>query len=626
MDRLNPDDPAILGSYRLLSLLGRGGMGRVYLARKENGGPDTTPVAVKLVRADLTDPADMRSFRRRFSREVAAARRVAGEWTARVLDADTTADVPWVATEYVPGPSLRAVVRGDFGPLPSASTLVLANRLALALRAIHHAGLIHRDLKPSNILLTVDGPRVIDFGIAHSVDASLESTITRTGSLVGTPEFMSPEQVRGERVTSASDVFSLGSVIGYAATGHSPFRGEESQVHALMFRIAYEEPDLSDLPESIEDVVRACLSKDPADRPTIGEILARTRHAPIGAWLPAELLMRLDRVAARPLPASPVLYESAPGTLGVTEVYGEPEFLDFPEPFPDAPESPAPAVRRDPLDAPEAGIEPPMVRRQPLTRQTVVRRRLVSLTAAVAGVLSTTLGIWVATPAVGMLWDGSVADGAEPGSPDPTLGSTMSGRAILVRGGAWRMAVHDLGGQKPFLLSIDLEDARHPRYIAATSHAVCTGTFSDIDATGTALLLSRPTKKVLLPEALSADRCPRVMDLHLSAEGSEPDTLTWKQWGTTPFSLSRAARPGTPIPDRFLGTHKVEGWTVTLDRGKVGSVAVSGTRDAEGRRCVMSAVVLDASEFLLASPAQLDPIRSDPGCEAPRHSLVERIP
>ncbi|WP_215448182.1 serine/threonine-protein kinase [Streptomyces sp. ATCC 21386] len=627
MDRLSPDAPVILGSYRLLSLLGKGGMGRVYLARPDNCGPDTAPVAVKLIRADLTDPADKQSFRRRFSREVAAARKVNGEWTARVLDADTSADVPWVATEYVRGPSLRAVVAGDFGALPSASVLVLADRLALALRAIHQAGLIHRDLKPSNILLTVDGPRVIDFGIAHSMDASLESTLTRTGSLIGTPEFMSPEQVRGERVTPASDIFSLGSVIAYAATGHSPFRGEESQVHALMFRIAYEDPDLTELPESIEELVRACLAKDPTDRPTVPEILAHTRHAPAGAWLPDVLLTRLDRVAARPLLRPPMSLASPPETSEPADTCDEPEFLDFPDPFPEPSEALDPAARHDPLNAPESGIKPPAVRHQPLPRRTVVGRRLVAVAVAVAGALSTALGVWVATPAVGMFMEGGDADGADQVSEDPPEGVSLSGAEILDRGGAWSMGVYELGGQKPYVLSIDLADARRPRYIAATSHAVCSGRFGGIDVTKTALLLSRPTQQPILPKDLSADRCPRVLDLHLSAEAKNQDTLTWKRWGITPFSLGRVSSPGTPIPARFLGTRKKsEGWTVTVHHGTVGSIAVSGIRDAEGRHCVMSAVVMNTTaEFLRASPAQLDPKRSDAGCEVPRSAGFEYI-
>ncbi|MFJ8845890.1 serine/threonine-protein kinase [Streptomyces cyaneofuscatus] len=173
MEGLTSEDPSGIGPYRLFARLGEGGMGRVYLARS----PDGDTVAVKLVRREI---AAQDEFRRRFTREVRAARRVGGRWTASVLDADVAAEVPWLATEYVPGPTLRDVVKGDFGPLPSASAHVLANRMGLALAAIHGAGLVHRDLKPSNILLTTDGPRVIDFGIAHALDGSHDGSLGST--------------------------------------------------------------------------------------------------------------------------------------------------------------------------------------------------------------------------------------------------------------------------------------------------------------------------------------------------------------------------------------------------------------------------------------------------------------
>ncbi|XIE81477.1 serine/threonine-protein kinase [Streptomyces sp. SBR177] len=194
MQRLQPDDPSHLGRYRLVGRLGEGGMGRVFLGRSEGG----RTVALKVVHEEL---ARLPEFRARFAREVAAARRVGGQWTAAVLDADTEAATPWVATQYVLGPSLYEVVAEDFGPLPERSVRVLANRLAHALAAVHGAGLVHRDLKPSNVLVTVDGPRLIDFGIARAfeaVDTVLEGAPrTRTGMLVGSPGFMSPEQARG---------------------------------------------------------------------------------------------------------------------------------------------------------------------------------------------------------------------------------------------------------------------------------------------------------------------------------------------------------------------------------------------------------------------------------------------
>ncbi|MFF4821878.1 protein kinase [Streptomyces sp. NPDC001312] len=301
--RLGPGDPQRIGAYRLLARLGAGGMGQVFLARSDRG----RTVAVKLVRPEL---AQQEEFRARFRQEVRAARQVGGYWTAPVLDADTEAAVPWVATGYVAGPSLQRVVGHDHGPLPERSVRILAAGLAGALKDIHAAGLIHRDLKPSNVLVTIDGPRVIDFGIARALETVTDGGLTRTGALVGSPGFMAPEQVRGDRVTTACDVFCLGSVIAYAATGALPFGGADSGVHALMYRIAEKEPDLEALPEGIADLVRACLKKDPAARPTVDQIVQRTGAEDTIAdgrlrdpWLPSALVAQLGRHAVQLLEA-----------------------------------------------------------------------------------------------------------------------------------------------------------------------------------------------------------------------------------------------------------------------------------------------------------------------------------
>jgi serine/threonine protein kinase len=299
MEKLGAGEPQQIGAYRLLARLGAGGMGRVYLARSDRG----RTVAVKLVREEL---AAQEEFRARFRQEVQAARRVGGHWTAPVLDADTEAAVPWVATGYVAGPSLQTVVGHDHGALPERSVRILAAGLAHALKDIHAAGLIHRDLKPSNVLVTIDGPRVIDFGIARALETVTDGGLTRTGALVGSPGFMAPEQVRGDRVTPACDIFCLGSVLSYAATGALPFGAAGSGVHAMMFRIAQEDPDLDGVPEGLADLVRHCLRKDPAARPGLDEILER-----IGAedtvvdgrsrdpWLPSALVAQLGRHAVR---------------------------------------------------------------------------------------------------------------------------------------------------------------------------------------------------------------------------------------------------------------------------------------------------------------------------------------
>ncbi|MGW2567549.1 protein kinase domain-containing protein [Streptomyces sp. NPDC001537] len=327
MEKLAAGDPQRIGAYRLLARLGAGGMGHVYLARSDRG----RTVAVKLVREEL---AAQEEFRARFRQEVQSARQVGGHWTAPVLDADTEAAVPWVATGYVAGPSLQQVVGHDHGALPERSVNILAAGLAHALQDIHAAGIIHRDLKPSNVLVTIDGPRVIDFGIARALETVTDGGLTRTGALVGSPGFMAPEQVRGDRITPACDVFCLGSVLAYAATGQLPFGSANSGVHALMFRIAQEEPDLEGVPEGIADLVRDCLKKDPGARPTLDQVLERTgaEDTVLGGrsrdpWLPSALVAQLGRHAVQLLdaedpeegtaaaPAGPSLRKAAPEAL-----------------------------------------------------------------------------------------------------------------------------------------------------------------------------------------------------------------------------------------------------------------------------------------------------------------------
>ncbi|GGV16381.1 hypothetical protein GCM10010182_41530 [Actinomadura cremea] len=288
MDGLRPDDPREVGDFQLLGRLGAGGMGRVFLGRARSG----RTVAVKFVHAGLAGDAE---FRRRFRREVDAARRVSGPWTAPVLDADTDADAPWVATAYVAGPTLQETVDGLYGPLPEGTVRALAAGLAEALREVHGSGLVHRDLKPSNVLLTLDGPRVIDFGIARAGDAT---AVTRSGAVVGTPGFMPPEQVRGERVTPAGDVFSLGAVLAFAATGRQPFDTGEGGTAALLYRVVHEPPDLGGMTGGLRELAERCLAKDPGERPSPEEIAAAV-EAPdgSGAWLPAEVVEVVGRRA-----------------------------------------------------------------------------------------------------------------------------------------------------------------------------------------------------------------------------------------------------------------------------------------------------------------------------------------
>ncbi|MFE6756653.1 serine/threonine-protein kinase [Streptomyces sp. NPDC057684] len=349
MEKLGAGDPQRIGAYRLLARLGAGGMGQVYLARSDRG----RTVAVKLVRQEL---AEQEEFRNRFRLEVRAARQVGGEWTAPVLDADTEADIPWVATGYVAGPSLQTVVSHDHGALPERSVRILAAGLTHALKDIHTAGLIHRDLKPSNVLVTIDGPRVIDFGIARALETVTDGGLTRTGALVGSPGFMAPEQVRGDRITPACDVFCLGSVLAYAASGALPFGTANSGVHALMFRIAQEEPDLEGLPEGLQELVRDCLHKDPAARPTLDQLLERTgAEDTLGdggrtrdPWLPGALVAQLGRHAVQLLDTEDP--DSATGATGETS--GKPPSLSKEAPAPATPSAPAETGDGEPTPPP----------------------------------------------------------------------------------------------------------------------------------------------------------------------------------------------------------------------------------------------------------------------------------
>jgi Protein kinase domain len=263
---LEPADPRLIGPYQLLGRLGAGGMGRVFLGVSAAG----RPVAVKVVHAELAaDP----EFRTRFSTEVAAARKVSGLFTALVVDADVDAPVPWLATSYVAGPSLSEAVRNS-GPLTAWSLLALAAGLAKSLTAIHAAGVVHGDLKPSNVLLAPDGPRVIDFGISQAAEAA---PLARAGLVVGTPSFMAPEQAAGEEVGPRSDVFSLGAVLAFAATGRKPFgAGPPAAVLERVVRVA---ADLEDAPAAVRPLIEQCLAKDPLRRPTAAELLARVTAA-----------------------------------------------------------------------------------------------------------------------------------------------------------------------------------------------------------------------------------------------------------------------------------------------------------------------------------------------------------
>jgi hypothetical protein len=292
-------DPERIGSYVLLGRLGAGAMGRVYLGRSTAG----RLVAVKTIKIELADEA---GFRARFAHEVAAARRVSGVFTAAVVAADPEADMPWLATAYVPAPSLSQLV-AECGPLPVPAARWLAAGCAEALESIHGAGLVHRDLKPSNVLVSPDGPRVIDFGVARAAER-IQLTVTR--GAVGTPAYMAPEQARDTRQASmASDMFSLGATLAFAATGHAPYQGET--VMDVLVKLATEPPDLSGLPAELDGIVTACLARSPRERPTSAALLDQLGPfvaTPAGprsahAYLPAPAMAVISGYQHGPRPA-----------------------------------------------------------------------------------------------------------------------------------------------------------------------------------------------------------------------------------------------------------------------------------------------------------------------------------
>ncbi|CAM5330281.1 Protein kinase domain-containing protein OS=Streptomyces violarus OX=67380 GN=FHS41_006250 PE=4 SV=1 [Streptomyces violarus] len=291
MMRLRREDPRVVGSFRLHRRLGAGGMGVVYLGSDKKG----QRVALKVIRPDL---AEDQEFRSRFAREVSAARRIRGGCTARLVAADLDADRPWFATQYVPGPSLHDKVAAE-GPLGAADLAAVGAALSEGLVAVHEAGVVHRDLKPSNILLSPKGPRIIDFGIAWATGAS---TLTHVGTAVGSPGFLAPEQVRGATVTPATDVFSLGATLAYASMGDSPFGHGSSEV--MLYRVVHEEPQLHGVPDALAPLVRACLAKDPEERPStlqlsmrLKEIAARESQDLTGVRPPAPRGAETDRPA-----------------------------------------------------------------------------------------------------------------------------------------------------------------------------------------------------------------------------------------------------------------------------------------------------------------------------------------
>ncbi|MGW8763500.1 serine/threonine-protein kinase [Streptomyces sp. NPDC055815] len=583
MESLNAEDPVSVGPFRLIGRLGVGGMGRVFLARSAGG----RTVAVKVVHAEL---AAQDEFRRRFAREVAALERVGGTGTAPVLGSDTTAEAPWVAIGYVPGPSLRTVVGDEFGPLPPATVRALASGLARALDHIHAAGLVHRDLKPSNVLLTVDGPRIIDFGIARAVDhVSDGGNLTSTGAVVGSPGFMSPEQVRGDQVSPASDVFCLGSVLAYAATGRAPFGTADSGVHATMFRIAHDEPDLTDLPPELSGLIRACLAKDPATRPSATEIVETLPVA--DPWLPADVLARLGRHAAQLLEA---------------EGSGASPVSDTPP--------------------------PPSAATTPSTPAAPRRRGRTALLAAV-----TALVLAAAAGAAYTYWprNGSTTGGGgggKNGTTSPVRPATGIVPAAFL--GAWEGVLKGKPDAPYETSRIEITQgaagAKAAVYTHVTGEQLCIGRATLISATDSELVLGEAE----ITESVPAQRCTPAARQTLTLRSN--DVVEWGS-GVAKATFQRV-RTGTDIvPAAYVGRWKQAPDTVTqpdpdrwsyeltITQGPVGAPLVRFEQayprmDDQGNqlsgtvRCATTAVVGGAGSLLVIGPETRDPDTWDPDC------------
>jgi eukaryotic-like serine/threonine-protein kinase len=369
MKPLGPTDPYRVGRYRLVAELGRGGMGRVLLA----AAPDGRLVALKQVRAQFTEDD---GFRARFRREVAASRRVSGGHTAAVVDADPDGPAPWLASLFVPGPSLREAVDAT-GALPADPAARLAAGLAAALAEIHAAGLVHRDLKPSNVLLTDGGPCVIDFGIARATDAQGGTEVTHTGWLVGSPGFMSPEQAEGRPVTPASDMFSLGTVLVMACTGGNPFDGASTP--QTLYNVVFAEPDLGAVPDRLRDAVARCLAKDPDQRPTPAELLAHLGDLAPGDLAPGDLpwppavhdMIAAQRAELTRLMATAGERARLLGTVAtlLTESARKRTVADQPPAPPEPPTTPPPPPAGSPMAPPAE--PPPLPAGSPATSPTV---------------------------------------------------------------------------------------------------------------------------------------------------------------------------------------------------------------------------------------------------------------
>ncbi|MCX2182173.1 serine/threonine protein kinase [Streptomyces sp. SKN60] len=581
MDPLNAEDPVTIGPFRLLGRLGVGGMGRVYLARSAGG----RAVAVKVVHPEL---AAQDEFRRRFAREVSALERVGGTGTAPVLGSDTGAELPWVAVGYVPGPSLRTVVADEYGPLPPDSVRTLAAGLARALTHIHTAGLVHRDLKPSNVLLTVDGPQIIDFGIARALDTVTDGGLTTTGAVVGSPGFMSPEQVRGEKLSPAADIFCLGSVLAYAATGRSPFGGSDSGVHATMFRIAHDEPDLTGLAPELAGLIRACLTKDPAGRPSAAELVDTLRVT--DPWLPADVLARLGRHAARLLEA-----EAASA--------GDP-----------TPATPLPGTRE------QDGVARPR-------RRTGLVAAVAAL--AVAGAAALTYTYWpLSDPNTPVSGGGKGRGGAT------TTGARPAGIVPAAFLGAWEGVLKGTADMPYETSRIEVTQgaagSRSVVYTHVTGERLCIGRAVLLSATDSELVFGDAEITASVP----AQRCTPAARQTLRLRST--DVVEWSS-GVAKTTFQRVPAGAAVVPAALVGSWQQSRdqvtqpdadrytYQLTVTQGPVGAPLIrldqsfprtdkDGNPTSEDVRCVTTAVVGGAGNLLVVGPETRDPETWDPEC------------
>lgn len=485
MEPLRPTDPERLGPYRPVARLGAGGMGEVFLAKDDR----KRTVAVKVIRPEL---ASGRAFRDRFRREVEAARAVSGTYTASVVDADPDGPVPWLATTHILGPTLADAIEA-YGPLPPRSVLALGAGLAEALIAVHSAGLVHRDLKPSNVLLSAEGPRVIDFGIVRATDGY---ELTLSGVLLGSPRYMCPEHATGDPMGPAGDVFCLGSVLAYAATGKAPFDGASAAT--LLYQVVHGTPDLTGVQEPLDTIMRLCLEKSPAARPSPDRVSAACAPGGVDAldwdgWLPEDVLSGIRRQAAELMDldlgldaktdvlareAAPAAVAAAPGSGGlrvdprlaavqrlVTGGPVSPRRVVFPErPESDRPgehpgrPQPGPTHERSPQQQPsEASPDRGSHRAPRSSRSAAPSRRTVLTTAALA------LGTGVAALLHGSKDDGP-SGAASPAGPAPEPLWTYRSEPLVQAPAVFYNGTTLLKTQSGTMFCLGLADGASPRW------------------------------------------------------------------------------------------------------------------------------------------------------------------